>query len=161
MKKFTIRLPSLLAFILAILLGSALFWVSQQVQQLERAKNNLIAEKTNEEEGIRVLNAEWDYLNRPDRLETLVSRHLRTLEQTKPEDLLYDAKAVPEPALEEDENPQPVMVSTETSSKATKPAKKKIIDTSPARPIEDKQSNGADEFNHVLDTITAGEKDEP
>jgi hypothetical protein len=41
-------------------------------QELARLNRNLIAER----EAVKVLKAEWSYLNRPERLEKLAERHL-------------------------------------------------------------------------------------
>lgn len=66
----------LMPFCLALVAGSALFWTSRAVQDsqdhLELLKNNI----TFEREAIRVLQAEWSYLNTPERLEDLANRHL-------------------------------------------------------------------------------------
>jgi len=101
-RKFVVKLSTVFVLFLAILSGSALFWVSQKVQQLEREQRTMHQKVASEEEGIRVLTAEWDYLNRPDRLEALAARYLKTMEPVAPEDLLKSANAVPEKG-EEDE----------------------------------------------------------
>ncbi len=111
MKKYTIRLSTFATIVLSVLAGGALFWVSQQVQLLEHEQRQLKQEITGQKEGIRVLDAEWDYLNRPERLEELVAQHLRSMTPLMPENLLLDAKAVPEPALA-NEDERTVLVST-------------------------------------------------
>jgi hypothetical protein len=67
------RLSGLLSLALAFCCGSLLFWTSQSVQRseqnLEEAQSNVIKEQ----ETLRVLTTEWDYLNRPERLEKLIS----------------------------------------------------------------------------------------
>jgi hypothetical protein len=70
------RLSTLVAFSVAVASGAGLVVISQRVQ---RAEHHLIAledHKIKEEDSIRVLRAEWDYLNRPDRLEALASQYL-------------------------------------------------------------------------------------
>ncbi|HPQ50898.1 MAG TPA: hypothetical protein PKZ89_04430, partial [Alphaproteobacteria bacterium] len=96
MRKIVIRLSTVFVLMLAILSGASLFWVSQQVQQLEREQRVMHQQVSSEQEGIRVLSAEWDYLNRPERLEYLSSRYLKTMELVEPENLLNDANLVPE-----------------------------------------------------------------
>lgn len=62
--------------LLAALAGGILFHTSQQVTD-GRAKLQTLAQNIREEqESIRVLNAEWSYLNRPARLEKLSAQYL-------------------------------------------------------------------------------------
>ena len=98
MKLILARLSTLLVLMMVIVSGSSLFWVSQKVQQLERQQKSLTAQIAEEKEGIRVLTAEWDYLNRPDRLETLVRSNL-DLEQARPESVRNDTSELPEPFM--------------------------------------------------------------
>ncbi len=75
-----------------------LFSTSQRVQQEENHLSALRAELVQEQQSTRVLRAEWDYLNRPDRLETLARQYLNL---TPPESgallsSLEDLKALPE-----------------------------------------------------------------
>ena len=94
--KFVIKLSSVTALLLALLAGGALFWVSQQVQQTEREQRQLQRIVSQEEEAIRVLNAEWDYLNRPDRLERMANAYL-DMAPTRPDDVLQAVSSIPEP----------------------------------------------------------------
>ncbi len=94
--KFALKLSSVTALLLALLAGGALFWVSQQVQQTERGQRQLQRIVSQEEEAIRVLNAEWDYLNRPDRLERMANAYLN-MAPTRPDDVLQTVSAIPEP----------------------------------------------------------------
>ncbi len=54
----------------------ALLLVSYQVQSLENELERLEREAIEQQEEIHVLNAEWSYLNRPERLTRLASKHL-------------------------------------------------------------------------------------
>ncbi|WP_343562351.1 cell division protein FtsL [Kiloniella sp. b19] len=54
-----------------------LFQVKQEVQELERQLATLNTGIEKDEEAIRVLEAEWSYLNRPDRLQQLSEKYLR------------------------------------------------------------------------------------
>lgn len=158
MKRFVVRLSTLSAMLFAVLSGGALFWVSQQVQQLEHEQRLLKQDIANEKEGIRVLNAEWDYLNRPDRLEALVSQHLRTMSPVVPEDLLRDASAVPEPKILASEDERTVLVST-NSKQDTKTKPKNAVRAVPdARPITTPSPNQSDQFDKVLNNITGGDE---
>lgn len=75
MKK-SFRLSALLAVTGSILSGSVLFWASQAVQTAEAEQRRLQDAVAGERETIRVLQAEWAYLTRPDRLEELARDHL-------------------------------------------------------------------------------------
>ncbi len=70
------RLSTLCALVLAGVTGTLLFRTAQNVQEREAALEELRHAVKQEEESLRVLRAEWDYLNRPDRLETLAKTHL-------------------------------------------------------------------------------------
>ncbi len=73
--------PAILGLILAGLSGAALFLTSQNVQSSERELKTLEAQMESKHEEIRVLKAEWDYLNRPDRLEKLAREKLGLVAQ--------------------------------------------------------------------------------
>ena len=63
---------SFVLLVSAILIsGSLLFAVSQRVQSTEREISMLKDKLSQENESLRVLKAEWAYLNRPDRLEAM------------------------------------------------------------------------------------------
>lgn len=94
--RFVLRMSSVTALLLALLAGGALFWVSQQVQQAERQQRGLQRIVSHEEEAIRVLNAEWDYLNRPERLERMANAYL-DMAPTRPSDVLQTVSSIPEP----------------------------------------------------------------
>jgi len=70
------RRINLLWLLLAVFCGSGIFHTSQKVHD-ERAKiATLNASIGKEEESLRVLNAEWSYLNQPARLEKLAKTYL-------------------------------------------------------------------------------------
>lgn len=70
------RRSILLWFLVATCVGVALFLVKHEVQRREDQLAALHREILASQEAIHVLEAEWSYLNRPDRLEALVRRHL-------------------------------------------------------------------------------------
>ena len=74
MKKYWFR--HILALAFAIVSGITLMRSSHEVQRTEREIAALEREERAEREEIRVLNAEWAYLNRPERLEALAAQYL-------------------------------------------------------------------------------------
>lgn len=57
--------------------GTVLFYTSQQVTDGRARLAGMEREMLREEESIRVLQAEWSYLNQPDRLEKLSAQYLQ------------------------------------------------------------------------------------
>ena len=71
------RISNLLLLCTAAGLGTLLFWTSQSVQQAEDHLADINRDIRQEQESIRVLATEWDYLNRPQRLEELAGKYLK------------------------------------------------------------------------------------
>jgi len=94
------RLSGIVSVLLAVFCGAMLFWTSQSVQRAEQRLSEVSREAQNEEETLRVLTAEWDYLNRPERLEALTNGNL---DLDAP---MVDGKSIIESA---DQIPQPVV----------------------------------------------------
>ena len=68
--------PAILFWLLAVGITSAfVFGTGRQVDSLEAELNRLDRAIVAESEAIRVLQADWSYLNHPDRLRTLVRDH--------------------------------------------------------------------------------------
>ena len=61
---------------LVAILAFGLFALKYEVRGLEAELERLEREAQAEQEAIRVLNAEWSYLNRPERLKALAARYL-------------------------------------------------------------------------------------
>lgn len=97
MKK--IKLRSMVILALTVISGAALLHTSQNVQHAEERVRALEASIAKTEEDIRALNAEWAFLNAPERLEKLAAQYL-DLKAPVP---AQDALPVPEkmPPLEE------------------------------------------------------------
>ncbi|MBN8542647.1 MAG: hypothetical protein J0M34_00090 [Alphaproteobacteria bacterium] len=53
-----------------------LYLVKYTVQDMQKEVNRLAAELKQEEESLHLLNAEWAYLNRPERLRAMAEKHL-------------------------------------------------------------------------------------
>lgn len=71
------RISNILLLCVAAGFGTLLFWTSQSVQQAEDQLAGINGNVRAERESIRVLGAEWDYLNRPQRLEELANEYLK------------------------------------------------------------------------------------
>lgn len=70
------RLSGVFFLVVAIACGSLLFLTSQSVQRAEQKLFKIKQSNQAETETLRVLSAEWDYLNRPERLEQLTQGNL-------------------------------------------------------------------------------------
>ncbi|MBM86724.1 MAG: hypothetical protein CMM47_11985 [Rhodospirillaceae bacterium] len=70
------RRSVVLWLVLAGCFGVSMFLIKQEVQQRESRLDQLNRELLENQEAIRVLRAEWSYLNRPVRIEALIRRHL-------------------------------------------------------------------------------------
>ncbi|MEE8172947.1 MAG: hypothetical protein V3T62_08460 [Alphaproteobacteria bacterium] len=69
--------PALILWIgLPAIVTIALLLVSYQVQRLENELEQLERAAIAQQEEVHVLNAEWSFLNRPERLARLAERHL-------------------------------------------------------------------------------------
>lgn len=89
------RVSTLLALTLSAASGFMLFSTAQKVQQADSELRRMQATVAQEEQTIRVLRAEWDYLNRPDRLEALVMNKLDLIPATA-ESVRNDTDDLPE-----------------------------------------------------------------
>lgn len=71
-----IRLVTLLALVMLAGVSSALYKLKYKVQTLDREALALQRQILAEREAIRLLEADWAYLNQPERLQALAERHL-------------------------------------------------------------------------------------
>lgn len=71
-----LRLSVISSILCAACFGGFLFWTSQQVQQVEAELKDTTRDVATVSEHIRMLKAEWDYLNAPERLEKLAAQYL-------------------------------------------------------------------------------------
>lgn len=92
------RFYSLLSLVVAAALGAALFMTSEKVQHSEKEMAAVHEKVLVERDSMRVLNAEWTYLNRPDRLEQLAQTYLK-LNPAAPAQVLDTPAAIPEPLV--------------------------------------------------------------
>lgn len=82
-------------FAVAGLLGAALLNTSQNVQHAEERLEQLQHSAQREEEKIRMLKAEWEALNRPERLERLADEFLEMVPPS-PDQMAGDHAYLPE-----------------------------------------------------------------
>ena len=152
-----LKLTSLTSLLLALLSGAALFWVSQQVQQVEREQRQLMASITEEQESMRVLKAEWDYLNRPERLEQLSSKYLN-MTPVSADTLVQSISAIPEP---EDPTAPPDEQPVEVSTDLKAPAKAAPVVSLPPPILNQNDVSQENNFSKVLDDNTVpGDEDQ-
>lgn len=80
--------PSLIVLWVTVIgvMASGLFHMKYAVQEREDQLANLNRELIASEKAVHVLNAEWSYLNRPERLAKLAAKHLN-LQPMAPEQL--------------------------------------------------------------------------
>ena len=70
------RISNILSFLCATICGVLLFWTSQAVQKKADILDELKSQLEREQDSIKVLAVEWDYLNRPQRLEKIAKEQL-------------------------------------------------------------------------------------
>ncbi len=83
-KSFLIKIG---VFLLVCASAGTLMSISQQVQRAERDLVRLELSIAREQEAQKVLQAEWGFLNRPERIEALAKQHLGMVSPS-PEDIL-------------------------------------------------------------------------
>ena len=70
-------------FVMTVLIGVGTYWISHEVERLERRYAAIQSEILDEQESIHVFQAEWSYLNSPARIEKLAKEYLK-LQQIQP-----------------------------------------------------------------------------
>jgi cell division protein FtsL len=71
-----IRITTLLWVALLVVAGGTVMHVSYQVRHVEKHLSELARDTRQEQDAIRILGAEWDTLNDPQRIDALAKRHL-------------------------------------------------------------------------------------
>ena len=108
------RKTAVLWLVLAAIAGGVLFHTSQRVTDGRAELDKIAQSLRKEDESLRVLQAEWSYLNQPDRLEKLAKKYFRLVplkgsQFAKPDDLetrleeekvAENKEAAPPPAAE-------------------------------------------------------------
>ncbi|MDP2698634.1 hypothetical protein [Thalassospira sp.] len=77
------RLMTFMWLAMTVLIGVGTYWVSHEVDLLEREYASIQSRIVSEQETIHVLDAEWSYLNTPQRIEDLSNSYLQ-LAQIQP-----------------------------------------------------------------------------
>ncbi|MCB9988564.1 MAG: hypothetical protein H6868_04420 [Rhodospirillales bacterium] len=130
-----LRVSTVLSVLAAVLSGALLFWISQSVQQTESQLRSLELAAQQEQKTIRVLRAEWDYLNRPDRLEVLAQDYL-SLSPLAVQNVAETPEELPEPFLPAAPRRKPGFVMQPAVFKAgvAKPAP--VVEKPSAEPVQ-------------------------
>lgn len=150
-------------FALAGLSGAVLLHTSQNVQQAEERLEALEVSKTHEEEKIRMLRAEWETLNRPERLEKLAHEFL-DLVPPAPEQMTGGQVDLPEAdtiEYDEEESFEPVLqpVTYEEKTAPVASAAVPVPKTKPAykpaqsETVPQKQPVKEKDFGSLLDEL--------
>lgn len=74
---------------LAVSTGYTLFHITFQVEALETELSELNRQIVKEQEAVHVLEAEWAYLNRPERIEKLSETLLPMLQRVDPAQVMH------------------------------------------------------------------------
>jgi len=156
-----IRRSTLLWLLAAIIVGCGLYQLKYEVQAKEERLARLNRHIQTEQEAIHVLNAEWAFLNRPDRLAELAGRHLEMNPLAPAQFTLMGAipqRPVIQVAVEADATtsvpgaPQLVAAAAPAAAAVLKVAAK-----APARPAAATPKPPVAEARHSLGTISSSQ----
>ena len=88
------RSLTIAGIILVLLLGVGMFQVKHAVEERDNELDALYRKHVADQKAIRVLDAEWAYLNSPEYLQELALKHLKVA-PTMPNQILDDLEAIP------------------------------------------------------------------
>ena len=144
------RLSGLLLIGFAVFVGSLLFKTSQSVQRAENDLLKIEQALKKENESHRILTVEWDYLNRPERLERLTQRNL-DIDDMKSDKagFIQSNDSIPEPRMPAIPQIKPQAIFQYASSKRekTKSQKDTVIQNAESESFEKEmnKNNGGEE----------------
>lgn len=140
------RKSALVWIALAVISGAALFHTSQKVTDGRTKLDTIIARTAKENEALRVLEAEWAYLNQPGKLEKLVKHYLdltplKGKQFGKVEDFTARteeavASALPAPEAEKAPVKTPAAMPQKPIVKIIPAATPPVVKPAPKRPVE-------------------------
>ncbi len=162
-------------FIFGVMAGSMLLRTSQNVQEAEERLFNLSAQVEEEQEAIRVLKAEWEYLNSPLRLEQLAKGYLPELVSPDSEQMMEQPTDLPdayegyEPVFDEAPiKPQPVDFSPQSSrepkeiERSNEASSRPVIVKPPSKPQLSSPPGGKKQpeknFQDLLEGLRQGDR---
>jgi cell division protein FtsL len=97
--KRTFSITNIVLSIFVVTICIMLFRVSQDVRDAEKKLRKIDSAIATERETMRVLNAEWSYLTRPERIEELAHKYL-DMERPPVKDILLHVSELPYPVEE-------------------------------------------------------------
>lgn len=152
-----VRVRTMVVFGAAALAGALLLHTSQNVQIAEDGLARVRAAVLQERESIRLLNAEWAYLNNPDRLEKLAKDYLDMM-PPQPASMTSEPDEIPARLEEEIPSVDPAIAPRPVSLQAPPPGKKPSVppSLSPSPAIKSKPSDK--DFTALLKDIRKGGK---
>lgn len=150
MKNRIFRLSNIFSWSLAFLLGAILFHVSQSVQTAENDLKKLNHQVNLELEAIRVLEAEWAYLNSPMRLEDLAQTYLK-IEDLSADQVVEEVADLPAVELPVIPKAKPVYVAHTPSQALKEKPKVAEEEKSSTDLIQNADRQG---FNTLLNSLT-------
>ncbi len=154
------RRANVLWLLLAGFCSVVLFHTSQKVHDGREQLSALSREAAQEEESIRVLQAEWSYLNQPKRLESLAKEHLNLVPMKGARFASIDdigVRAAPQVAAEKPAPKEDSIAVKETSaflaSRAAADAEDKPENIPPQKVVKKQASTTARKFGDVMKSL--------
>jgi len=127
---------AILWFCCAMIAGALLFQTSQRVTDGRQRLENITAEMRREEDSLRVLQAEWSYLNQPERLEKLAAQYLK-LAPMKGRQFVAAANLPLRPALADETSADLLATVDQAMQESLGTAERATDDTAAERAVSD------------------------